>query len=113
MTASASDGWQNTFQQWESPTPQEGQQIGQTAPVPSLSQRASQPEVPTVPLANTPSIPNTASPTSSGFTSPPPAPERRMTLTPNTVVESGSVAMPGLPPAAMDAAVQRIASGVL
>jgi hypothetical protein len=36
-----------------------------------------------------------------------------MSLTPNTVVESGSVAMPGLPPAAIDAAVQRIASGVL
>ena len=112
MTASASDGWQNTFQQWESPTPEAGQVGGPGTAAPSMSQRASQPEA-AQPLANTPSIPSTPNPAPSGFTSPPPATERRMSLTPNTVVESGSVAMPGLPPAAIDAAVQRIASGVL
>jgi len=108
MTASTSDGWQNTFQQWESPTPDAQNPSGQATQ--SLSQRASQPELPSAPLSNTPSVANTPT---SGFTSPPPAPERRMNLTPNTVVESGSVAMPGFPPAVMDAAVQRIASGVL
>ena len=107
MTASASDGWQNTFQQWESPTPQEAAAVNPLSTAnqpPSLSQRASQPET---------SQQQTATPLNAGFASPPPTPERRMSLTPNTVVESGSVAMPGMPPAMIDAAVQRIASGVL